>query len=69
MELNRILSELFNEQAEDVNRILIVTKSTSKNDIEKFEKTIKKDKTETDEPKSTKTDQPKSLNRLNQQKY
>ncbi len=50
MDLIRRISKIFDEQAEDAHRIVIITKSTSKDEIEKFEKDIKNKENKTNIP-------------------
>lgn len=46
MDLTRLISKLFSEHIEEGNRIIIITKGTSKRDLAKYEKDIKKNRTE-----------------------
>lgn len=55
MDLIRRISKLFHEQAEEAHGIVIITKNTSKDEIEKFEKEIKKEKIDNDVPEKTKS--------------
>ena len=41
MDLIKVISRLFNEQSDEVNRIVIITKTSNKDEIEKFEKELK----------------------------
>ena len=50
MDLIKVISRLFNEQAEEVNRILIITKSSNKEEIEKYEKELRENDTRKTEP-------------------
>jgi hypothetical protein len=50
LDLIRRISELFFKQAEEAPRMVIITKNTSKNEIEKFEKEIEKKENEQESP-------------------